>query len=526
MRSRIFALVLGSVLTLAAAAQAEMVIRIGNGSDPETLDPHRITSITGNTIVRDLCEGLAAYGPAGEVVPGLAEKWTISDDGKTYTFTLRDGLKWSDGSPFTAADYVWSMQRAVSPATIPGFPEFLYAIENAREIVQGTMPPESLGVSSPDPRTIVIRLWRPFPDFLDFGVVQRGMFPLQRAAIERHGNDFVRPGNFHCTGPFILVEAVPQSHMRLVRNPHYWDAANVKADAIVYYSTEDANTEVRRFRAGELHITNTVPATQIEWLRDNLPDSLRIVQAASTYYYMPNLKNAPWKDNPDLRRALSMAIDRDALVRGVTRGGEVPAYTVSPLGLRSYEPPVPDWATWPREKQLEEARRLYAQAGYGPANPLRVEILYNTLERHRQIAVAIGAMWKQALGVDVVLNNVEWKVLLEMQGAKTYKDIVRRTWISSFPFSHLDLLRSTAQPAAAVGYANPAFDALMAESETIADPEAYRAKVREAEAIAVGETAIIPILHDTFRRLVDPRLQGYVDNNINVHPAKYLWIKE
>ncbi|MFM2044471.1 MAG: periplasmic oligopeptide-binding protein [Pseudomonadota bacterium] len=518
-----------SALAGPAAAQTaagEMVIRIGNGGDPETLDPHRITSITGDTVVLNLCEGLVAFDAGYNAVPGLAESWTTSADGKTWTFTLREGLKWSDGTPFTAEDYVWSLRRSVTPATIPGFPEFLYSIENAQAIVKGEMPPESLGVSSPDPRTIVFRLWRPFPDFLTFGAAQRGMYPLQRAAVERHGAEFTRPGNFHCTGPFILDEAVPQSHMRLVRNPHYWDAANVKPDVVYYYASEDSNTEVRRFRAGELHLTNTVPATQLDWLRANMPDSLKIVQGASTYYYMPNLKNAPWKDNPKLRTALAMAIDREGLTRGVTRGGEVPAYTVVPPGLKGYVPARPEWADWSREKQVAEAKRLYAEAGFGPGKPLQVEILYNTLERHRQIAVAVAAMWKQILGVEVTLNNVEWKVLLEIQGAKTYKDMVRRTWISTFPFSHLDLLRGTAQPAASVGYANPEFDRLMAEADAIPDRDAYYARMRQAEALAVADMAIIPVMHDTQRRLADPRLRGFIPNGAAVHPAKFMWLEE
>ncbi|HYE52454.1 MAG TPA: peptide ABC transporter substrate-binding protein [Azospirillaceae bacterium] len=525
MRLSLSGLCLAAAILMTGPVHAERVIHIGNGGDPETLDPHRLTSSIGDAVVRDLCEGLVALDASAQVIPGLAERWTVSSDGKTYTFTLRPGLKWSDGSPFAADDFVWSMRRAVAPETLPGFPEFLHAIENAREIGRGEMPPESLGVSSPDPRTVVIRLWRPFPDFLGFGASQRGMFPLQRSAVEAHKGDFVRPGRFHCTGPFILAEAVPQSHVRLVRNPHYWDAANVRLDAVVYHSTEDANTELKRFRAGELHITNTIPATQVDWLKAHLPENLRIVQAMNTYYYLPNLGKEPWAGKPALRRALALAVDREALVRRVSRGGEVPAYTITPPG-GGYDPPRPDWADWTQARRIEEARRLFAEAGYGPGNPLRIEILYNTLDRHRQVAIAVSAMWKQALGVEVTLNNIEGKVLLARLAEKSFQDLVRRTWNSPFPFGHLDLLRSTAQPTSSVGYSNPAFDRLMAEADAIADPAAYRAKMREAEALALADMPLIPLMHETFRRLVAGTVRGYVDNSINVHPARFLWLEE
>ncbi len=522
----VMALLAGS-MALAVPARAEMVLRIGNGADPETLDPHRITASTDVTLVRDICEGLVAYNARAEVVPGLAESWTVSEDGRTYTFTLRPNLKWGDGTPLTADDIVWSFQRSVSPKTRPGFPELLYSIENAERIVRGELPPESMGVTSPDPRTVVIRLNRPFPDFLDFAAVSRHGYPVQRTAIEKHGDDFVKPGNYFCSGPFNLAESVPQSHIKLVRNPHYWDAANVKPDAVYYLPIENSGTELKAFRAGELHATSTVPLPQLDWLRANMPESLRIEPYAGTYFYLPNLTREPWKSNRNLRWALALAVDRQALVERVLKGGQQPAYTLVPPDLPNYPQPKPEWATWTQAQREAEARRLLAAEGFGPGGkPLKLEIFFNTLESHRQIAIAVAAMWKQTLGVDVTLNNTEWKVLLERQARKDWPDLIRRGWIARFPFSHLDLLRSTASPQAGFGFDNPEFDRLMAEADTIADPVAYRRKLAEAEALAMAEMPLIPLYHYSNLRMVSPKLRGWEENNIDVRPAKYLWLEK
>lgn len=526
-RRLVVAGVLGMAVSLGGtpAAKAEMVIRIGNGADPETLDPHRITGTTDVTLVRDICEGLVAHNARAEIVPGLAESWTVSQDGKTYTFTLRPNLKWGDGTPLTAEDFVYSLRRSVDPKTPPGLPELIYAIENAEQIVKGEKPLDSLGVSAPDPRTVVIRLWRPFPDFLDYGLVTRHGYPVQRTAIEKHGNEFVKPGNYFCSGPFNLAESVPQSHIKLVRNPHYWDAANVKPDAVYYMPIENSATELKAFRAGELHATQTVPLTQLDWLRENMADSLRIDPYAGTYFYLPNLTREPWKSNRDLRWALALAVDRKALVERITKAGQAPAYSLVPPDLPDYPQPLPEWAGWTQEQREAEARRLIAQAGYGPGNPLKLEIFYNTLEGHRQIAIAVGAMWKSVLGVDVTLNNTEWKVLLERQARKEWPDLIRRGWISRFPFSYLNLMRATASPQANLGVDNPAFDALMEEADQIADPVAYRRKLAEAEALVMKDMPLIPLYHYTNARMVSPRLRGWESNNIDVRPAKYLWLE-
>ncbi len=518
-------LILAAVLAVAAASPAPVlaeVIRIGNGPDIQTLDPHLQSATTDVAISRAICEGLVSYDPFAKVVPGLAESWTVSPDGLTWTFTLRPGLKWSDGTPLKAEAFVWSWRRLLSPTLGAALPDLLYPVANAEAVFKGEMPPEALGVTAPDDRTLVVTLHQPFPDFLAYTVVERVAFPLRRDMIERHGMEWVRPGNFHCTGPFTLTEMVPQSHIKVERNPHYWDAGAVQAETIYFMSTADVNTELKRFRAGELHATNTVPPAQLDWLRQNMPDSLRITAQASTYSYMPNWTREPWKSGLNLRLALALALDRQAMVEKVTRGGELPAWTISPPNLEGYDVPVPEYASWTQEQRVAEARRLLAEAGYGPGGkPLRIEILYNTQERHRQIAIAAGAMWKQTLGIDVTLDNQEWKVVLERMAQKDFPGLLRRTWIASIPVDHLKLLRREAQPRVGVGYANGEFERLMDEANTIADPKAYRAKLREAEALALRDMPIIPVFHDTFRRLVSPRLKGFEMNYIDVHNPKY-----
>lgn len=515
------AVVLGAALAGPAAAQSGAVLKYGNGSDVQTLDPHQQSATTDVAITTAICEGLVAINPKGAVVPGLAESWTVAPDGLTYTFKLRAGLKWSDGTPFKAEAFVWSWRRHLNPATRPALPDLMFPVMNAEAVFTGKMNPESLGILAPDDRTVVVKLERPAPDFLGQVVDERFSVPLQREAVEKFGAEFVRPGNFHCTGAYKLAEVAPQSHIRVVKNPHYWDAANVAVETIDFMSISDSNAEMTRFRSGELHVTNTVPVNQMDWARQNLPDQLRVHLAASTYTYMPNLTREPWKSNVKLRTALALAVDREALVTRVTRGGERPAYTLVPPGIEDYDLPIPEWASWTQEQRNARARELLVEAGYGPGKPLSIEILYNTLESHRMVAIAVGAMWKQNLGIDVTLNNQEWKVVLDRMSQRSFPDLIRRTWIADFPQDHLVLLRTDGQPRVALGWSDPNFDRIMNEAGTIADRKAYRAKLREAEAYALPFMPTIPIMHATFRRLVSPKLKGFEMNITDQHNPKY-----
>ncbi len=518
-------LVLGLGLLTAPPAVAEMALRLGNGAEPETLDPHAALGVPDGRITAALCEGLITSAIDGTEIPGAAESWTVGPDGRTYTFTLRAGAKWSDGAPVTAEDWVWSWRRALLPATRPVFPDLLFSIENAPAIARGEAPPESLGVRALDDRTFEVRLSRPDPEFLS-GLDNRGAFPVNRAAVERHGADWVRPGNHVCNGPFMLAEYLPQSHVKVVRNPHYWDAANVRLDAAYFLPIADQNTEFKSFRAGQIDVTVTIPPNQIEWARENLKEAVRIAPYVASYYYYPNFEREPWRSNLALRKALMLAIDRDAIVARIARGGQRPAYSLVPDIIPGYPAPRPEWADWTQERRNAEARRLLAEAGYGPGGkPLEFEMLYNTLELHRQIAVAMAAMWQQTLGAKVTLENTEFRVLLNRMAERDFPGLVRRSWVWDRPIKHLENFRDPARRAG-TGYDDPEFERMLAEAEVELDPERYNALLARAEARLLERAAFIPVYFDTSRRLVAPHVKGWVDNPGDTHLLQYVWIEK
>lgn len=512
-------------LLAAGPAPAEMALRIGNASEPETLDPHAAMGVPDGRITAELCEGLVTNAADGSEIPGAAESWTVSPDGRTYTFTLRAGARWSDGTPVTAEDWVWSWRRALLPATRPVFPDLLFAVENAPAIANGEAPPESLGVRALDPRTFEVRLSRPDPEFLS-GLDNRGAYPLSRAAVERHGADWVRPGNHVCNGPFMLAEYLPQSHVKVVRNPHYWDAANVRLDAVYFIPTEDIQTEFKRFRAGELDVTYLIPPNQIEMARETMPESVRITPYVATYYYYPNFRNEPWRGNVDLRRALVLALDREAIVRSITKGGQLPAFTLVPTAIPGYPAPVPEYARWTQAERVAEAKRLVAKAGYGPGGkPLAFEMLFNTNDTHRQVAVAMAAMWQQTLGAKVTLHNTEFRVLLNRMAERDFPDLVRRTWVWDRPMKHLENFRDP-ERRSGTGFEDPEVRRILDEAETERDPERYNALLAKAEARLIDLAAFIPVYHDTSRRLVAPHVKGWVDNPGDTHLLRYVWIEK
>lgn len=517
------ALALLLTVGMAGAAWAEIALRRGNYAEPETLDPHTATGLPEAQIFYDLYEGLMVRGPDGTAKPGLAESWTISPDGKTYTFRLRNDLKWSDGSPITAADAVFSFRRVVDPVqTQARNANYLWPVRNAKPITEGRMPPDALGVTAPDDRTVVIELERPTAYLLK--VLSYPMLAVLPAAMEGVGASFFRPGSLVSSGPYRLAEYVPQGYVKLVRNPHHRAAAEARIDAVYFYPTENQDTELKRYRSGELHTTYTLPAAQIDWVRQNLPDHLRINPQLGTYYYAPNLTRSPWKDDKRIAQALSMVIDRAAITEKLTRGGEPPAYAFVPPDVPDYTPQAPAWAAWPMEKRVEVAKTLLAEAGYPDGRGLEVELLFNTRELERRTAVGLAGMWQQRLGVRTVLTNQEWKVFLDTRRTKNFPGLSRQGYIGAYDDANvfLEWFRSDIGPENPAGYANPAFDALLDCAAEEPDPATRRGLLEQAERLLVEDYAVIPIYTYASKRLVNPRVKGWVDNPMDVHPTLYL----
>lgn len=519
------ALLVGGLAPLAPAA-AQTVLHRGNGAEPETLDPHKSTGEGEAWIQYDLFEGLLTLDARGNLIPGAATAWEISPDGLVYTFTLREGAVWSDGTPVTADDFVFSWRRLVDPATNSRYAFFLWPVRNAEAISKGEMPPAGMGVEAVDERTFRVTLEAPTSYFLS-SLQHHATYALSQANVERDGPGFIRPGRLVSNGAYVLAEAVPQSHVKLVKNPRFHDAANVRIDTVFYYPTENRETELRRFRAGELDTTYTVPTAQLDWVRKNLPDEFRVAPFFSTYYYVNNLRNEPWASTPALRAALSLAIDRDAIV-ALTGAGELPAYALTPPGTENYEPPQPEWAGWTQEQRDVKARELMEQAGFGRGGrPLEVEVLFNTSENHRKIAIAIAAMWQQKLGVRTVLTNQEWKVFLSTRAQGSYRDVARAGWIGDYndAYTFLSLFRSDNRGQNHPGYNNPDYDRLVQAGAVETDPAKRRAMMEEAERVLLADHAIIPLYTYVSTALVSPRVSGWEDNIRNIHPTRWMSVQ-
>ncbi|MEC9404205.1 MAG: peptide ABC transporter substrate-binding protein, partial [Pseudomonadota bacterium] len=375
-------------------------------------------------------EGLVAYGADGQIIPGVASEWKVSDDGKTYTFMLRDDAKWSNGDPVVAGDFVFSLQRIMNPETGAKYANVLYPILNAEKVNKGEAKPEDLGVKALDDHTLEIALESPTPYFIDLLGHQTGL-PVHPASVEKFGSDFVKAENIVTNGAFTLAEFVPNAHVKAVKNPHFHDADQVKIDTVFFYPTEDRGAALRRFQAGELHTNNDAPTEQVAFMRENLGDQFHVAPYLGTYYYALNHEDEVLK-NPDVRQALSMAIDREFLADEIWGSTMVAGYSFVPPGIGNYgEPAYADYKDMSQIDREEKAIELLTNAGFGPDNPVELTINYNTSENHKNTAVAIADMWKP-LGVNVKLINTDTKTHYAMLRDRQDFDVARAGWIGDY----------------------------------------------------------------------------------------------
>jgi oligopeptide transport system substrate-binding protein len=502
---------------------AVQILRRGNGTEPETLDPHRAEGVTAANVLRDLFEGLVTEAPDGTLIPGAAESWTLSADGLVYTFKLQGKGRWSNGDPVTADDFVYGLRRSADPATLSEYSAILYPIENAAEVVAGTLPPERLGVRAVDAQTLEIRLHAPTPYLLGL-LTHASTYPVHRKSVEQHGARFARPGMLVSNGPFRLGEWVVQSHIRLLRNPQYRDDANTTLDEVWYYPVENAEAELNRYRAGELDLTETVPARQIPWLRQNLPDELHIAPYLGSYVFGFNTTQPPFRDAPKLRKALALALDREILTSKISGAGELPAYSWVPP-VSGYTQQLPDWAQWTQAERNAEAQRLYAAAGYSASRPLRMQLLYNTESNHRRLAVAMAAMWREVLGVETELLNQEWQVFLQTRRSRLDTQLFRYGWIGDYndPYTFAEILESK-HGLNDMGYSNPRYDALLAAAAREADPQQRMDMLAEAERVMLEDMPIVPLYFYVSKKMVKPWVAGMEANIMDHHHSRHLRI--
>jgi len=501
----------------------EQIVYRGNGEEPQTLDPHLAEGVPSAHILRDLFEGLTTESPDGDVIPGAAARWNISRDARTYTFYLRRDSEWSNGDPLLAEDFVYSLRRSANPETASNSAVMLLPIENAREVLAGELPVEELGISLLDEFTLQITLTGPTPYFLGL-LTHPATYPVNRRNVEEFGERFSRPGNLVSNGAFMLKDWKPRVLIELERNPRYREAENNLIERVVYLPIEDLSAEITQFRSGALDWTNEVPNNQFKWLQKYYPNELVISPWMGSYFFGFNLSTEPFVENPNLRAALILAVDRQVITDKVTQFGEQPSFALVPPGIDGYVPFSPGYADWSQEQRNEEARRLYELAGYSREEPLRVEIRYNTSENHKKIALAVASMWKQTLGVNATLVNEEFRVFLQNRQQKAITQVFRVGWISDYndPYSFLEMFR-TGHGQNDYAYSNSTFDALLDEAGT----ERVRARrerlMFEAERVLLSDFVIIPIYTYVTKRLVDQHLRGWQTNVMDHHLTRHMF---
>lgn len=494
----------------------------GINADPESVDPHKGRSVQAAEIVRDIGEGLMGYSASGELIPAAAESWNVSDDGLIYTFTLRENARWSTGEPLRADDFVFSFRRLVDPATAAFYANVLTDVDNADAIAAGEAAPAALAVRAIDARTLEIGLTHPTPYILSL-FTAAPTFPVHRGSIAEHGDDFTRPGKLVSNGPYVLQDWERGSVLVLQRNPHYWNNDKTAIDVVNYHVLPQEMSELNRFRAGEIQITSSVPPDNFAQIREEYPEQLHVAPYLGVYYYGFNLTKPPFQNNPQLRQALSMAIDRETLVDKIVGRGEAPAYGWVPPGVDNYESPQFSYAELSQPERNSIAQQLLREAGYGDGKPLDVEIRYNTNDTHKRIALAVQSMWLEVLGFEATLVNEDLQVLLANMRAAEVTEVFRSSWIGDYNDAHtfLSILQGS-NASNMPRYANEEYDGLMDKAATQLDSFARRVHLEEAERVMLSEHPVIPLYFYVSKHLVSPEVRGWQDNVLDYHYSHHL----
>lgn len=504
-------------------SNADRILRRGLPGEPRTLDPQVAEDTFSFPVLRDLYEGLTAEDRNGKIVPGDAQSWTVDKTGTIYTFQLRPNAKWSDGDPISAEEFVQGLRRAVDPQTASGSAAWLSVIKGADDIIAGRKKVTDLGVTALDQSRVQIELEHPAPFVLQV-LSQPIAAPLHMHADAKGPPPPDQPKVSN--GAYTLVRRVPGSYIELARNPNYWDASHVRIERVRYINAESEATELREYAAGQVDLTSTIPAPDLERIARDYGAQIQTAPILGTLYLALDLTKAPLRDSRGLRQALSMAVDRDLISRHVTVG-VTSAYSFVANGISDYKPPAYSWSGWPRERQLAYARELYARAGYSEQNPLHLTLYFNSGESNQRVMIAIAAGWKQNLGVDANLVSDEFRVFLAGRKDHSRWDVARLGWYADFddPSSFLDVFTKNSiqnDP----GYASPEFNKLIDAARIEPDPNARMTLLRKSEDVLLNDYPIIPVYFYTARRLVKPYLGGAAITPLNHSYSKHLYWKD
>lgn len=504
------------------AKKQELVRHIKD--EPASLDPVKAVGLPEIQVIRDLFEGLVNQDEKGKLIPGVATRWQ-SNDNRVWTFTLRDNARWSDGTPVTAEDFVYSWQRLVDPKNTSPFAWFaaLAGISNAQAIIDGKQTPDKLGVKAVNKNTLTVQLDKPVPYFPNLAA-NFALYPVPKTAIEKFGNDWTKPGNLPGNGAYVLQDRVVNEKLVVVPNTHYWDNARTVLQKVTFLPINQESAATKRYLAGDIDITESFPKNLYQKLLKDIPGQVYTPAQLGTYYYAFNTQKGPTAD-ARVRLALSMTIDRRLMAEKVLGTGEKPAWRFTPDVTAGFTPQPSRMEEMSQQELNAEAKTLLKAAGYGPGRPLKLTLLYNTSENHQKIAIAVASMWKKNLGVDVKLQNQEWKTYIDSRNTGNF-DVIRASWVGDYnePSTFLSLLTSTHSGNIA-RFSDPAYDKVI-EQASIETTDAARNKdYNEAENIIASKAPIAPIYQYTNGRLIKPWLKGYpIDNPEDVAYSRTMYL--
>jgi oligopeptide transport system substrate-binding protein len=493
------------------------VLRRGLAGEPSSLDPAVAADNFSFQLLQDLYEGLTIESATGQVLPGVASSWTVDPTGTQYTFQLKHAARWSNGKPVRAQEFVFAWRRVVDPTRGSLVSDDLRLIAGAPAIIAGRLPSSELGVFAPSDDVLVVKLERPAP-YLPQILTHSATFPVYSEASARsHSSE-----SWVSNGPYVLTSWRPGTSVEIVKNPNYWDRNNVRIAQVKYEIASDQNSQLAQYRAGQIDITDIVPANALPWINAEHPKELVVAPFLATAYFGINLSAPLFASNLQLRKALAMAIDRKRIA--AAQGfGQPPAYGFVPPGTWNYHPQSWPWADVPDAERIAEARRLYSEAGYTLAKPVRIRLLFNANIAIKQTAILIAAMWKETLGIETELTEEEYRVFLQSRHDKSRWEVARLGWTADFndASNFLDTFREKS-PNNDAGYANRTFDALLEEAARTPDAETRRLILEAAERVMLNDYPILPLYFFVSKRLVKPYVQGVRPNPLDRLTSKML----
>jgi oligopeptide transport system substrate-binding protein len=509
---------------IAGSALASTVLHRPSDAEPDTLDPQKTSSAESVGLDRELFVGLVTLDPELKPVPGVAERWDVSADGKIWTFHLRPTAKWSNGEPLTASDFVYSFQRLADPKTAAADVSDIEQLVNAKAIEAGKITDLSkLGVVATDAHTLTITLSDPSSTFLLL-MTDPQVLPVNRDCLEKWGNSWTQPGHIVSNGAYMMESWTPQSSIVLKKSPTFYAADTVKIDEVDWLDASDLDAALRRFRGGELDWTRLTPPG-VRWAKQNMADKLLSVPTDANYFMFFNMTNGILASDIRLRQAINLAVNREVLVDKIDVRGEQPAYGIVPPVVPNYTPQSLPFKATAMADRIAQAKQLVAAAGYGPDHPLQLSVSYATSENTRQLLSAIREMLLP-IGIDLTLDNMEWQALMGQVNQHNYQIGFMGTLTSYVDFQKsVEDYWSKAGIYNFTGWSNPAFDTLYESAMTALDEAKRRAMIEAAERIILADEPVVPLEYDQNNFVVAPKLVGFL-GNVRFPQSRYLSFKD